>query len=55
MIAAEAGYHPDYAFHLIRTLKDEFHDKSKFATFLMSDHPRWATREAKIKKTTSKR
>src|SRR5579862_1545288 len=48
IIAAEAGYHPDYAFHLVNAFRNVAPDHSKFVTFFASDHPRWVTREAKI-------
>jgi hypothetical protein len=50
LIAAQAGYHPDFAIQLTRVMREEHPDKSKFVTFFMSDHPRWATREDKIEK-----
>lgn len=43
-IAAEAGYHPDYAIVAARVLRAETGEQSKFAAFF-SNHPRWTTRE----------
>ena len=43
-VAAEAGYHPDYAIFAARLLRAETGEQSKFAAFF-SNHPRWTTRE----------
>ena len=48
--AAEAGYHPDYAILGIRALRMQHPDASRFATFLMYNHPRWVTREEHAQK-----
>lgn len=45
MMMAEAGYHPDFAVTLYRTLGEYVGDKSKVAAFFFSTHPRLATRE----------
>ncbi len=44
LLAAQAGYHPDYAILEARLMRAESGDQSKFAAFF-SDHPRWTTRE----------
>lgn len=44
LIAAQAGYHPDYAIFATRTLRAEAGEQSKFGAFF-SSHPRWTTRE----------
>ena len=44
LIAAEAGYHPDYAVLATRHLRLETGESSKFAAFFQG-HPRWTTRE----------
>ncbi len=44
LIAAEAGYHPDYAIFAERLLRARTGEDSKFAAFF-SSHPRWTTRE----------
>jgi predicted Zn-dependent protease len=49
MMMAQAGIHPDYALTLMDRLKHVTGDRSKFAAFLTSDHPRWETREKKTK------
>jgi hypothetical protein len=44
LIAAEAGYHPDFAIVAARHLRMEVGESSKFAAFFQG-HPRWTTRE----------
>ena len=44
MMAAEAGYHPDYAILADRQLRITAGESSKFAAFF-EGHPRWTTRE----------
>jgi Zn-dependent protease with chaperone function len=48
-IAAQAGYHPDFAIQLTHAMRNQHKDQSKFMAFF-SDHPRWATREERITK-----
>ena len=48
-IAAQAGYHPDFAIQLTHAMRNQRKDQSKFMAFF-SDHPRWATREERITK-----
>jgi Zn-dependent protease with chaperone function len=48
-IAAQAGYHPDFAIQLTHAMRNQRKDQSKFMAFF-SDHPRWATREERIAK-----
>jgi hypothetical protein len=48
-IAAQAGYHPDFAIQLTHAMRNQHKDQSKFMAFF-SDHPRWATREERIAK-----
>jgi Zn-dependent protease with chaperone function len=43
-VAAEAGYHPDYAILAARQLRAVTGEQSKFGAFF-SSHPRWTTRE----------
>lgn len=43
-LAAEAGYHPDYAILAARRLRRELGDMHRFAAFF-AQHPRWKTRE----------
>lgn len=50
LMMAQAGIHPDYAELLLRRLHSLTGDKNKVAAFLSSDHPRWETREKKIRK-----
>jgi predicted Zn-dependent protease len=50
LMMAQAGIHPDYAEVLMRRLHAITGDKSKMAAFLLSDHPRWETREKKVRK-----
>ena len=47
LMMAEAGYHPDYVLKLMENFRRHTGDKSKAGTFLLSDHPRWETREKK--------
>lgn len=49
LMMAEAGIHPDFSLALMSRLHQTTRDKSKMATFLLSDHPRWETREKKVK------
>jgi hypothetical protein len=44
LMAAEAGYHPDFAIAAARVLREKVGEQSKFGAFF-SDHPRWTTRE----------
>jgi len=53
LMMAEAGYHPDYALLLMRRLHESTGDHGKVATFLLSDHPRWETREKKVQEAYS--
>jgi Zn-dependent protease with chaperone function len=48
-VAAEAGYHPDYAIFAARLLRAEAGEQSKFAAFF-SNHPRWTTREERTER-----
>ena len=48
-IAAQAGYHPDFAIQLTHAMRNQRKDQSKFMAFF-SDHPTWATREERIAK-----
>ena len=50
LMMAQAGIHPDYAAALMRKLHSISGDQNQVATFLLSDHPRWETREKKIRK-----
>jgi Peptidase family M48 len=50
MMMAQAGIHPDYAEVLMRRLHAITGDKNKMAAFLLSDHPRWETREKQVRK-----
>jgi pentatricopeptide repeat protein len=49
MMMAEAGFHPDYIMTLMQRLQTSGSEKSKVSTFLSSDHPRWETREKKVR------
>jgi Zn-dependent protease with chaperone function len=49
---AEAGYHPDFALALFRTLRVQTGEQSKIAAFF-SDHPRWESREERTLKAYS--
>ena len=53
LIAAEAGYHPDYAILAARTLKAKTGDSSKIAAFF-EGHPRWTTREQRAEGTRAR-
>jgi len=53
-MAAEAGYHPDYAILAARALRGTSGEQSKFMAFF-SGHPRWTTREERTEKVTPKR
>lgn len=44
LIAAQAGYHPDFGIAAARLLRQKLGEQSKFGAFF-SDHPRWTTRE----------
>ena len=48
-IAAQAGYHADFAIQLTHAMRNQHKDQSKFMAFF-SDHPRWETREERISK-----
>jgi hypothetical protein len=48
-MAAEAGYHPDYAILASRALRGAVGESSKFMAFF-SDHPRWTTREERTER-----
>ncbi|MCZ2147590.1 MAG: M48 family metalloprotease [Bryobacterales bacterium] len=50
MMMAEAGYHPDFILALFDRMQAASGDKSKFATFFSSDHPRWDTRKQRTAK-----
>jgi predicted Zn-dependent protease len=50
LMMAQAGIHPDYAAALMAKLHRISGDQNQVATFLLSDHPRWETREKKIRK-----
>jgi Peptidase family M48 len=49
MMMAEAGFHPDFITILLERLQAGLGDQSKISTFLSGDHPRWNTREKKVK------
>jgi len=48
-IAAEAGYHPDFAISAARTLRSSAGELSKVGAFF-TDHPRWQTREQRAER-----
>jgi hypothetical protein len=48
-MAAEAGYHPDYAILADRAMRGKVGESSKFMAFF-SDHPRWTTREQRTER-----
>jgi hypothetical protein len=43
-LAAEAGYHPEYAILAARRMRRELGDMHRFVAFF-AEHPRWKTRE----------
>lgn len=43
-LAAEAGYHPEYAILAARRMRDELGDTPRVLAFF-AEHPRWKTRE----------
>jgi Zn-dependent protease with chaperone function len=47
LMAAEAGYHPDFAILASRQLRMKSGESSKFAAFF-EGHPRWTTREQSL-------
>ncbi len=49
VMMAEAGYHPNYVLELMDQFKKQTGDRSKIGTFFGSDHPRWETREKRVK------
>jgi predicted Zn-dependent protease len=49
MMMAEAGYHPAYVLELMDRVKKVTGEKGKVGTFQSSDHPRWESREKKVK------
>src|SRR6266446_8241142 len=48
-IAAQAGYHPDFAISAARTLRSSAGELSKVGAFF-ADHPRWQTREQRAER-----
>jgi Peptidase family M48 len=48
MLMAQAGIHPDFAIALYRRMRERMGDTNRVSTFLFFDHPRWATREARL-------
>lgn len=50
LMAAEAGYHPDFAILAARLLRTKTGESSKFSAFF-EGHPRWTTREQRAEGT----